>query len=104
VHDCQPTHITNLGEKKEKRKKQAIDGTTLFLSLFLSNYFSFLFFSCLQGFQSFAWMAIFYQMKDELKPSPSVSQFLVSAAFIPLSVKPMIYGYVFYFPNLTDTR
>jgi hypothetical protein len=37
-------------------------------------------------------MAIFYQMKDELKPSPSVSQFLVSAAFIPWSVKPMIYG------------
>ncbi|CAM6033899.1 unnamed protein product [Sphagnum compactum] len=37
-------------------------------------------------------MAIFYQMKDELKPSPSVSQFLVSAAFIPWSVKPMIHG------------
>jgi hypothetical protein len=35
VHDCQPTHNTDLGEKKEKRKKQAIDGTSS-LSLSLS--------------------------------------------------------------------
>jgi hypothetical protein len=43
VHDCQPTHNTNLGEKKEKRKQQAIDSTSS-LSLFLSNYFHFYFF------------------------------------------------------------
>jgi hypothetical protein len=36
VHDCQPTHNTDLGEKKEKRKKQAIDDGTSSLSLSLS--------------------------------------------------------------------
>jgi hypothetical protein len=78
VHDCQPTPTTQIWREK---------ACTIYGLLF-----SFFIFSCLQGFRSFAWMAIFYQMKDELKPSPSVSQFLVSAAFIPWSVKPMIYG------------
>lgn len=44
-----------------------------------------------QGFRSFAWMAVSYHLKDELKLSPSASQFLVSIAFFPWSVKP-IYG------------
>eukprot|EP01018_Ginkgo_biloba_P018052 Gb_20691 [translate_table: standard] len=44
-----------------------------------------------QGFRSFAWMAVSYQLKDELKLSPSASQFVVSIAFFPWSVKPL-YG------------
>lgn len=44
-----------------------------------------------QGFRSFAWLAVSYHLKDELKLSPSASQFLVSIAFFPWSVKP-IYG------------
>ncbi|KAH9328292.1 hypothetical protein KI387_000400, partial [Taxus chinensis] len=43
------------------------------------------------GFRSFAWMAVSYQLKDELNLSPSASQFLVSIAFFPWSVKPL-YG------------
>ncbi|XP_042394451.1 probable folate-biopterin transporter 4 [Zingiber officinale] len=44
-----------------------------------------------QGFRSFVWTAISYQMKDVLKLSPSSSQFLVSVAHSPWSIKP-IYG------------
>lgn len=44
-----------------------------------------------QGFRSFAWTAVSYQLKDELKLSPSASQFLVSIAFFPWSIKPL-YG------------
>lgn len=44
-----------------------------------------------QGFRSFAWMAVSYHLKDDLKLSPSAAQFLVSIAFFPWSVKP-IYG------------
>uniref|UniRef100_A0A0D6R6R0 Major facilitator superfamily (MFS) profile domain-containing protein n=1 Tax=Araucaria cunninghamii TaxID=56994 RepID=A0A0D6R6R0_ARACU len=44
-----------------------------------------------QGFRSFAWMAVSYHLKDDLKLSPSASQFLVTIAFFPWSVKP-IYG------------
>ncbi|KAG6500290.1 hypothetical protein ZIOFF_040133 [Zingiber officinale] len=44
-----------------------------------------------QGFRSFVWTAISYQMKDILKLSPSSSQFLVSVAHSPWSIKP-IYG------------
>lgn len=44
-----------------------------------------------QGFRSFAWLAVSYHLKDDLKLSPSASQFLVSIAFFPWSVKP-IYG------------
>lgn len=44
-----------------------------------------------QGFRSFVWTAVSYQMKDILKLSPSASQFMVSAAFFPWSIKP-VYG------------
>ncbi|CAK9197129.1 unnamed protein product [Sphagnum troendelagicum] len=44
-----------------------------------------------QGFRSFAWTGISYQMKDELRLSPSLSQFVISVVFIPWSIKP-IYG------------
>lgn len=44
-----------------------------------------------QGFRSFAWLAVSYHLKDDLKLSPSASQFVVSIAFFPWSVKP-IYG------------
>ncbi|KAM3329720.1 hypothetical protein ACQJBY_026638 [Aegilops geniculata] len=47
----------------------------------------------LKGFRSFVWTAVSYQMKDIMKLSPSTSQFLVSAAFFPWSIKP-IYGIV----------
>ncbi|KAG9454082.1 hypothetical protein H6P81_006986 [Aristolochia fimbriata] len=44
-----------------------------------------------QGFRSFVWTAISYQMKDILKLSPSASQFVVTIAVIPWSIKPL-YG------------
>ncbi|KAG6504520.1 hypothetical protein ZIOFF_036854 [Zingiber officinale] len=44
-----------------------------------------------QGFRSFVWTAISYQMKDVLKLSSSSSHFLVSVAHSPWSIKP-IYG------------
>ncbi|XP_022734910.1 probable folate-biopterin transporter 4 [Durio zibethinus] len=44
-----------------------------------------------QGFRSFVWTAVSYQMKDRLKLSPSASQFVFSIAFFPWSIKP-IYG------------
>eukprot|EP00268_Persea_americana_P053149 TRINITY_DN5996_c0_g2_i4.p1 TRINITY_DN5996_c0_g2~~TRINITY_DN5996_c0_g2_i4.p1 ORF type:complete len:516 (+),score=71.52 TRINITY_DN5996_c0_g2_i4:199-1746(+) len=44
-----------------------------------------------QGFRSFVWTAVSYQLKDILKLSPSASQFLVSIAYFPWSIKP-IYG------------
>ncbi|KAL8166957.1 hypothetical protein V2J09_008456 [Rumex salicifolius] len=56
---------------------------------------SFLWLICLvyftQGFKSFVWTAVSYMLKDELKCSPSVSQFVISVAFVPWSVKPL-YG------------
>lgn len=56
---------------------------------------SFLWLVCLiyfiQGFRSFVWTAVSYQMKDMMKLSPSTSQFLVSVAYFPWSIKP-IYG------------
>ncbi|XP_031260111.1 probable folate-biopterin transporter 4 [Pistacia vera] len=57
--------------------------------------FSFLWLICLiyftQGFRSFVWTAVSYQLKDKLKLSPSVSQFVFSIAFFPWSIKPL-YG------------
>jgi hypothetical protein len=44
VHDCQPTHNTNLGEKIEKRKKQVIDGTSSLSLSFSVIIFIFIFF------------------------------------------------------------
>ncbi|PKA59113.1 putative folate-biopterin transporter 4 [Apostasia shenzhenica] len=44
-----------------------------------------------QGFRSFVWTAVSYQMKDLLKLSPSASQFMFSVAFFPWNVKPL-YG------------
>ncbi|MCL7025696.1 hypothetical protein MKW94_017107 [Papaver nudicaule] len=44
-----------------------------------------------QGFRSFVWTAVSYQLKDELKLSPSASQLVSSVAFFPWSIKP-IYG------------
>ncbi|XWS09817.1 hypothetical protein CRYUN_Cryun39dG0021900 [Craigia yunnanensis] len=44
-----------------------------------------------QGFRSFVWTAVSYQLKDRLKLSPSASQFVFSIAFFPWSIKP-IYG------------
>lgn len=56
---------------------------------------SFLWLVCLiyftQGFRSFVWTAVSYQLKDTLKLSPSASQFLFSVAFFPWSIKPL-YG------------
>ncbi|XP_062015346.1 probable folate-biopterin transporter 4 [Rosa rugosa] len=56
---------------------------------------SFLWLVCLiyftQGFRSFVWTAVSYQLKDTLKLSPSSSQFLFSIAFFPWSIKPL-YG------------
>ncbi|RWW11942.1 hypothetical protein GW17_00024408 [Ensete ventricosum] len=43
------------------------------------------------GFRSFVWTAVSFQMKDILKLSPSASQFVVSVAHSPWSIKP-IYG------------
>ncbi|TKW11883.1 hypothetical protein SEVIR_5G001600v4 [Setaria viridis] len=45
----------------------------------------------IQGFRSFVWTAVSYQMKDVMKLSPSTSQFLVSLAYFPWSIKP-VYG------------
>ncbi|WRX28984.1 Biopterin transporter family - like 6 [Theobroma cacao] len=44
-----------------------------------------------QGFRSFVWTAVSYQLKDRIKLSPSASQFVFSIAFFPWSIKP-IYG------------
>lgn len=44
-----------------------------------------------QGFRSFVWTAVSYLMKDMLKLSPSTSQFVVSVAYFPWSIKPF-YG------------
>ncbi|XP_020598623.1 probable folate-biopterin transporter 4 isoform X2 [Phalaenopsis equestris] len=44
-----------------------------------------------QGFRSFVWTAVSYQLKDVLKLSPSASQFMFSIAFFPWSIKP-VYG------------
>ncbi|KAL1369767.1 hypothetical protein HN51_000132 [Arachis hypogaea] len=56
---------------------------------------SFIWLICLiyftQGFRSFVWTAISYQLKDNLKLSPSASQFVFSVAFFPWSIKPL-YG------------
>ncbi|KAI8009519.1 putative folate-biopterin transporter 4 [Camellia lanceoleosa] len=56
---------------------------------------SFLWLVCLiyftQGFRSFVWTAVSYQLKDRLKLSPSASQFVSSVAFFPWSIKPL-YG------------
>ncbi|CAJ1964183.1 unnamed protein product [Sphenostylis stenocarpa] len=56
---------------------------------------SFLWLICLiyftQGFRSFVWTSISYQLKDNLKLSPSASQFVFSVAFFPWSIKPL-YG------------
>ncbi|KAL6543178.1 hypothetical protein OROHE_010698 [Orobanche hederae] len=58
---------------------------------------SFLWLVCLiyftQGFRSFVWTAVSYQLKDKLKLSPSASQFVTSVAFFPWSIKPL-YGIV----------
>ncbi|CAI0379903.1 unnamed protein product, partial [Linum tenue] len=58
---------------------------------------SFLWLVCLiyftQGFRSFVWTAVSYQLKDKLKLSPSASQFVSSVAFFPWSIKPL-YGIV----------
>ncbi|GAV68633.1 BT1 domain-containing protein [Cephalotus follicularis] len=58
---------------------------------------SFLWLVCLiyftQGFRSFVWTAVSYQLKDMLKLSPSASQFVFSVSFFPWSIKP-IYGIV----------
>nr|DAD20530.1 TPA_asm: hypothetical protein HUJ06_021993 [Nelumbo nucifera] len=56
---------------------------------------SFLWLICLiyftQGFRSFVWTAVSYQLKDRLKLSPSASQLVFSVAFFPWSIKPF-YG------------
>ncbi|KAF5179172.1 Folate-biopterin transporter like [Thalictrum thalictroides] len=56
---------------------------------------SFLWLVCLiyftQGFRSFVWTAVSYQLKDKLKLSPSASQLLFSVSFFPWSIKPL-YG------------
>ncbi|GLU23626.1 hypothetical protein SLE2022_396170 [Rubroshorea leprosula] len=44
-----------------------------------------------QGFRSFVWTAVSYQLKDRLELSPSASQFISSVAFFPWSIKPL-YG------------
>ncbi|KAL6538389.1 hypothetical protein OROGR_012377 [Orobanche gracilis] len=58
---------------------------------------SFLWLVCLiyftQGFRSFVWTAVSYQLKDKLKLSPSASQFVTSVAFFPWSIKPL-YGII----------
>ncbi|GAA0151907.1 transporter [Lithospermum erythrorhizon] len=58
---------------------------------------SFLWLVCLiyftQGFRSFVWTAVSYQLKDKLELTPSVSQFVTSIAFFPWSIKP-IYGII----------
>ncbi|KAK7838170.1 putative folate-biopterin transporter 4 [Quercus suber] len=61
---------------------------------------SFIWLICLiyftQGFRSFVWTAVSYQLKDRLKLSPSASQFVSSIAFFPWSIKPL-YGYGSFF-------
>ncbi|KAL2247609.1 probable folate-biopterin transporter 4 isoform X1 [Sesamum indicum] len=56
---------------------------------------SFIWLVCLiyftQGFRSFVWTSVSYQLKDKLKLSPSASQFVTSVAFFPWSIKPL-YG------------
>ncbi|CAA3004980.1 probable folate-biopterin transporter 4 [Olea europaea subsp. europaea] len=56
---------------------------------------SFLWLACLiyftQGFRSFVGTAVSYQLKDNLKLSPSASQFVTSIALFPWSIKPL-YG------------
>ncbi|KAJ4975287.1 hypothetical protein NE237_000393 [Protea cynaroides] len=56
---------------------------------------SFLWLICLvyfiQGFRSFVWTAVSYQLKDRLNLSPSASQLVFSIAFFPWSIKPL-YG------------
>ncbi|KAL7143188.1 hypothetical protein ABFS83_08G174600 [Erythranthe nasuta] len=56
---------------------------------------SFLWLVCLiyftQGFRSFVWTAVSYQLKDKLNLSPAASQFVTSVAFFPWSIKPL-YG------------
>ncbi|XP_023729580.1 probable folate-biopterin transporter 4 [Lactuca sativa] len=58
---------------------------------------SFLWLVCLiyftQGFRSFVWTAVSYQLKDKLKLSPSASQFVTSISFFPWSIKP-VYGII----------
>ncbi|MCO5613556.1 hypothetical protein L7F22_067833 [Adiantum nelumboides] len=44
-----------------------------------------------EGFRSLPWMAISYQLKDELKLSPAASQLAITVAFMPWSIKPL-YG------------
>ncbi|KAG0588569.1 hypothetical protein KC19_2G253100 [Ceratodon purpureus] len=56
-----------------------------------------------QGFRSFAWMGISYQIKDKLRLSPPASQVLVSTAFFPWSVKP-IFGFVSDFTPNRDRK
>ncbi|XP_010545215.1 PREDICTED: probable folate-biopterin transporter 4 [Tarenaya hassleriana] len=46
-----------------------------------------------QGFRSFVWTAVSYQLKDRLQLSPSASQFVFSVAFFPWSIKPL-YGII----------
>lgn len=46
-----------------------------------------------QGFRSFVWTAVSYQLKDKLQLTPSVSQFVTSIAFFPWSIKPL-YGLI----------
>lgn len=56
---------------------------------------SFLWLVCLiyftQGFRSFVWTSVSYQLKDNLKLTPSAAQFVTSISFFPWSIKP-IYG------------
>ena len=67
-----------------------------------SNVTNIIFFPCYyeyvntQGFRSFVWTAVSYQLKDRLKLSPSASQFVSSIAFFPWSIKPL-YGYGSFF-------
>ncbi|KAK1440051.1 hypothetical protein QVD17_05876 [Tagetes erecta] len=46
-----------------------------------------------QGFRSFVWTSVSYQLEDILKLSPSASQFVISISFFPWSIKP-IYGII----------
>ncbi|XP_026421577.1 probable folate-biopterin transporter 4 [Papaver somniferum] len=65
------------------KQVQSVFGTS-FLWLISLVYFT-------QGFRSFVWTAVSYQLKDELKLSPSASQLVFSVAFFPWSIKP-VYG------------
>ncbi|CAA7025886.1 unnamed protein product [Microthlaspi erraticum] len=46
-----------------------------------------------QGFRSFVWTAVSYQLKDRLQLSPSASQFVFTVSFFPWSIKPL-YGII----------